>query len=167
MVRKSSESDPKKYTKPALRDRIKKCVTDGDKGGKAGQWSARKAQLVTHEYEKEGGGYAGGGRDAQQKSLKQWGAEKWTTADGKKAARKGGTTRYLPKKAWDELTPSQKKATNRKKQEGSRTGKQFVANTESAAVARKHAVKKTSAKKTSVKKTSAAKKTRKATAKKS
>ena len=32
----------------------------GDKGGKPGQWSARKAQLVAQRYEKTGGGYSGG-----------------------------------------------------------------------------------------------------------
>jgi hypothetical protein len=38
--------DDSKYTKPALRERIKKRITEGSKGGKPGQWSARKAQLV-------------------------------------------------------------------------------------------------------------------------
>lgn len=164
MVRQMSHSDPEKYTKPELRDKIKKNVTQGEKGGKPGQWSARKAQLVAHEYEAEGGGYKGG-RGRGQKSLKKWGDEKWHTSDGKKAEREGGTTRYLPDKAWKELTPAQKKATNRKKQEGSRAGKQFVANTEQAKEARRHATKSagkkattSGAKKTSTKK-SAAKRT--------
>ena len=69
------------------------------KGGNPGQWSARKAQLVTQEYEQEGGGYKEP-RNASQKSLKKWGDEHWTTADGKQARRAGGTTRYLPEKAW-------------------------------------------------------------------
>jgi hypothetical protein len=34
------------YTKPELRERIKNKVMAGTKGGKAGQWSARKAQIV-------------------------------------------------------------------------------------------------------------------------
>ena len=29
------------------------------RGGKAGQWSARKAQLLASEYKKAGGGYRG------------------------------------------------------------------------------------------------------------
>ena len=29
----------------------------GTKGGKAGQWSARKAQLLAKEYKAKGGGY--------------------------------------------------------------------------------------------------------------
>ena len=38
--------DDSKYTKPALRKRIFNQVKAGSKGGKPGQWSARKAQLV-------------------------------------------------------------------------------------------------------------------------
>ena len=34
------------YTKPELREKIKAEVVAGDKGGRPGQWSARKAQLV-------------------------------------------------------------------------------------------------------------------------
>ncbi len=45
------------YTKPALRKRIFNEVKAGGKGGKPGQWSARKAQLVASKYKKAGGGY--------------------------------------------------------------------------------------------------------------
>ena len=38
------------YTNPELRNRIKNRVMSGSKGGKPGQWSARKAQLVALEY---------------------------------------------------------------------------------------------------------------------
>jgi hypothetical protein len=38
--------DPNKYSKPELRESIKDRVMAGSKGGKPGQWSARKAQLV-------------------------------------------------------------------------------------------------------------------------
>ena len=55
--------DDSKYTKPELRERIKKRITAGSKGGKPGQWSARKAQMVASEYKKEGGGYLA---DAQE-----------------------------------------------------------------------------------------------------
>ena len=34
------------YTDPALRERLKAEITAGDKGGRPGQWSARKAQLL-------------------------------------------------------------------------------------------------------------------------
>ncbi len=144
MVKQMSHSDPGRYSDPELRDRIKEEVTRGDKGGKPGQWSARKAQLVAHEYEQQGGGYKQAPAKEQQ-SLKQWGDEKWRTEDGKKAERKGGTTRYLPEKAWEALSPEERSATNRKKQEGSKKGKQFVANTKPAAEARKKETSKTTA----------------------
>lgn len=138
----AQKSSPDTYTKPELRERIKKKVTAGNKGGNPGQWSARKAQLVAQEYEKEGGGYKKP-QNESQKSLKGWGDEKWTTSDHQQARRKGGTTRYLPEKAWDQLSPAQKKATNKKKTEASKRGKQFVSNTPAAAKARKKATKTT------------------------
>lgn len=119
------------YTKPELRERIKNQVMAGSKGGKPGQWSARKAQLVAQKYEAAGGGYTGS-KTKEQKKLSKWTKEKWQTSDKKPADRPGGTTRYLPKKAWDKLSPAEKAATNKKKQEGSRAGKQFVSNTPAA-----------------------------------
>jgi hypothetical protein len=117
-----------KYTKPKLRERIKNRILRGTSGGKAGQWSARKAQLLVQAYEKAGGGYKGG-RSKSQASLKKWGKEKWTTSDGKPSLRKGKDKRYLPKRVWDKLTPAQKAGANRTKAEGSKKGKQFVPNT--------------------------------------
>jgi len=122
------------YSKPALRKRIVAAVKAGTKGGKAGQWSARKAQLAAQRYEKAGGGYTGSRTRAQQ-SLGKWTKEKWRTSDGKPAIRDSGTTRYLPEKAWNQLSSSQKQATNRKKLQASRKGKQFVANTKAAKTA--------------------------------
>ena len=112
----------------------------GDKGGRAGQWSARKAQLVAHEYESQGGGYKHPRTDAQ-KSLKKWGDEDWHTADGKQAIEGEETHRYLPDAAWNELSPDQRKATDRKKVAASKKGKQFVPNTTAASKARKAATK--------------------------
>lgn len=133
---------PDNYTDSALRDRLKEEITAGDKGGKPGQWSARKAQLLTHEYEKAGGGYRSDQKTETQQHLEQWTDEQWQTSDGKPAEREGGTTRYLPKKAWDQLSPAEKKATNAKKKAGSKAGKPVVANTESAKKARKAATNK-------------------------
>ena len=113
-------------------------VKAGTAGGKAGQWSARKAQIVAQRYEKAGGGYTGTKTKAQS-NLSKWTKEKWTTSDGKPAIRKSGTTRYLPEKAWDKLTPKQKQATNSKKLQASKKGKQFVANTPAARQAGKKA----------------------------
>lgn len=119
------------YTKPELRERIKKRILAGSRGGKPGQWSARKAQLVAIEYRKAGGGYRGKPRKSQR-SLKKWTREEWTTSDGRPAIRKGGTRRYLPKAAWSKLTPGQIRATNRKKMQASKRGEQFVSNTRAA-----------------------------------
>ena len=144
-AKKSAAHPPKddNYTKPELREHIKEEVMAGDKGGKPGQWSARKAQLVAHEYAAEGGGYKHPRNETQQ-HLKQWGDEHWDTADGQPAIRddKEGheeTHRYLPDQAWKQLSPAEKKATDEKKVRGSRKGKQFVPNTEAASEARHHA----------------------------
>ena len=45
------------YTKPAMRKRLFSKIKAGSKGGKAGQWSARKAQMLAKEYKAKGGGY--------------------------------------------------------------------------------------------------------------
>ena len=124
------------YTDPALRERLKRRITAGTKGGRAGQWSARKAQLLARAYEEAGGGYRGG-RDERQRHLAEWTGEHWTTADGAAAERGDGTHRYLPEAAWGKLTAAQKRATDRKKVAGSRRGEQFVANTGAARRARK------------------------------
>jgi hypothetical protein len=122
------KSSSANYAKPELREKIKTKVIAGNKGGRPGQWSARKAQLVTNEYKSEGGGFKQP-RNAAQKSLKKWGDEKWHTSDDKKETRSKSTHRYLPEKAWKELSPSERKTTDRKKVLASRRGKQFVKNT--------------------------------------
>jgi hypothetical protein len=48
------------YTKPDLRERLKNKIKAGSSGGKPGQWSARKAQMLAKAYKKGGGGYKGG-----------------------------------------------------------------------------------------------------------
>lgn len=45
------------YTKPTMRKALFNKIKAGSKGGKPGQWSARKAQLLASEYKKKGGGY--------------------------------------------------------------------------------------------------------------
>lgn len=110
------------YTKPALRERIKDRVTASSKGGKPGQWSARKAQLVAAEYEKAGGGYKGA-KSGAQKSLSKWTREDWGTGSGKPSGKTG--ERYLPKAAREALTPAELGATNRAKREATAAGKQF------------------------------------------
>ena len=125
------------YTDPELRARIKAEIQAGDKGGRPGQWSARKSQLLVHEYEKQGGGYTSDERTPEQESLKQWEEEEWTTADGKPAERDGEMHRYLSREAWAKLTPEERKATDAKKLKGDSADIQFVANTAKAREARK------------------------------
>lgn len=45
------------YTKPEMRRRLFQQIKAGGKGGKPGQWSARKAQMLVRKYEAKGGGY--------------------------------------------------------------------------------------------------------------
>ena len=54
---KSRVNEAGNYTKPEMRKRQFNRIKAGTKGGKAGQWSARKAQLLAKEYKKRGGGY--------------------------------------------------------------------------------------------------------------
>jgi hypothetical protein len=126
------------YTDPELRARLKDEIQAGDRGGRPGQWSARKSQLLTHEYEAAGGGYRHEGeRTASQRHLQEWTEQDWHTADGDARARDGdGTARYLPDAAWELLSDEEKRATDRKKRSGTA---QHVANTEAAKQARKAA----------------------------
>jgi hypothetical protein len=45
------------YTKPTLRKNLFRRILLGSKGGKAGQWSGRKAQFLARQYKEAGGGY--------------------------------------------------------------------------------------------------------------
>ena len=54
---KSRVNEAGNYTKPGLRKRIFNRIKAGGKGGKPGQWSARKAQMLASAYKKAGGGY--------------------------------------------------------------------------------------------------------------
>ena len=60
---------------------------------------------------------------APQKSLFNWGKQKWRTSDGSPSK---GKKRYLPDAAWKSLSASEKAATNRAKAKGNKKGKQFV-----------------------------------------
>jgi hypothetical protein len=115
------------YTKPELRKRLKNQIMSGTKGGKAGQWSARKAQLLAQAYEKAGGGYSGS-KTASQKSLSKWTKEKWGTKSGKPSVQGSRATgeRYLPEKARKALSAEEYARTSAAKREGLHKGKQFV-----------------------------------------
>ena len=57
MKKKSTVNKAGNYTKPGMRKRLFKRIMAGSKGGRSGQWSARKAQMLAREYKKAGGGY--------------------------------------------------------------------------------------------------------------
>jgi hypothetical protein len=61
---------------------------------------------------------------APQKSLKDWGDQKWSTKSGKPSSKTG--ERYLPEKAIKALSASEYAATTKAKREGTKAGKQFV-----------------------------------------
>jgi hypothetical protein len=56
-AKKSTVNKAGNYTKPAMRKRIFSRIKSGSKGGKSGQWSARKAQMLAKAYKAAGGGY--------------------------------------------------------------------------------------------------------------
>lgn len=54
---KSKVNEAGNYTKPTMRKRLFESIKAGTKGGAAGQWSARKAQMLAKQYKGAGGGY--------------------------------------------------------------------------------------------------------------
>ena len=100
------------YTDPAMRERLKRKIMVGDRGGRPGQWSARKAQLLAAEYEKAGGGYTGG-RSKAQRSLSKWTKQDWHTKSGKPSLKTG--ERYLPAAAIRALSSAEYAASTRAK----------------------------------------------------
>lgn len=90
----------------------------GEKGGKAGQWNARKAQLAVQEYKRRGGKYTGTPRN--KTSLAKWTREDWGYIDGKKG------NRYLPAKVRKKMTPKEKRVENRRKRSATKKGKQYA-----------------------------------------
>ena len=57
--KKSTVNASGNYTKPTMRKRLFNQIKAGSKGGRPGQWSARKAQLLAKQYKAAGGGYRG------------------------------------------------------------------------------------------------------------
>ena len=60
MAKKKSKSTVNKagnYTKPTMRKNLFNKIKRGGKGGKPGQWSASKAQMLAKQYKAKGGGY--------------------------------------------------------------------------------------------------------------
>ena len=111
---------------PSKWKRIVASVKASGKGGRPGQWSARKAQLATQRYKKSGGGYKG--PKPANNSLSRWTKQEWTTKSGKPSTQgpKATGERYLPKKAIQGLSSAEYAATTKAKRAGRAQGKQFV-----------------------------------------
>ena len=129
------EARLKKYEKTygkegaKVRNRIfKRILANAQDGTKAGQWSARKSQSLTEDYEKamKGKGkkaYKTSKRTKTQKSLKKWGDQNWKTKSGQDSSKTG--ERYLPEKAIKALTDKEYTKTSAKKRKDMKQGKQF------------------------------------------
>ena len=112
-----------KKTDPAKWERAKASA----KAKMGGKHSARAMQLATKLYKESGGGYSGAKSSGNK--LAKWTKEDWGTKSGKPSTVGKDATgeRYLPKKAREALTSSEYAATTRAKREGTKKGKQFVA----------------------------------------
>ncbi|APC35904.1 hypothetical protein A9R04_14960 [Nocardiopsis dassonvillei] len=141
---KDADDYRRDYTDPKLRERLKERIKASDKGGAAGKWSARKSQLLTQEYEREGGGYRRPDRrSGEQRDLRKWTEEEWQTASGDARARDsgseepGGTDRYLPRHAWEQLSPRERRQAQRTKRRDDGQGKGRSPNPPAAESARR------------------------------
>ncbi|PAP78654.1 hypothetical protein BSZ37_04295 [Rubrivirga marina] len=117
---------PDDYTDPELRWRLKEAIQASGKGGDEGEWSARKAQLLTQAYEKRGGSYIGE-KSERQTSLEDWTEQDWQTADGSADAASGDhMDRYLPRDAWALLSESARNEAERTKERADDAGRQVA-----------------------------------------
>jgi hypothetical protein len=113
----ATKKDPAKWAKA-------KADAKAKMGGKH---SARAMQEAVRLYKERGGGYSGA--KSSSNKLSKWTKEDWGTKSGKPSTVGKGATgeRYLPKKAREALSPAEYAATTKAKREGTRKGKQFVA----------------------------------------
>jgi len=102
-VQEGSAARTVQRTDPALWEAVKAEVTASDKGGRPGQWSARKAQRSVQLYKERGGSYLGP-KDPDN-ALARWTDQDWRTRSGGESLETG--ERYLPDAAFDRLTVAQ------------------------------------------------------------
>jgi hypothetical protein len=121
MAGKTAKDYAGDYTQPELRARIKERLKASAKGGRPGQWSARKSQLLAQEYRRQGGGFRRG-KQAAQRSLEAWTGQDWRGAGGQARVRgqargrgRGRMHRYLPRTAWQLLSPKEREQAERSK----------------------------------------------------
>lgn len=125
----SAMTDTAERTDPDLWETVKAEITAGAKGGRKGEWSARKAQMAVAAYKKRGGTYKD--KPDVDNSLHQWTQEDWGTKSGKKSGDTG--ERYLPKAARDSLSNEEYRRTTARKKADRAKGKQFSAQPEDIA----------------------------------
>lgn len=99
---------------PKLWAEIKAQYHRNAKGGPAGKWNARKAQMAVVEYKKRSlANYGDSGyrtpRPSKNNTLVKWTAEDWGYAG------RAGDSRYLPRKVRDKLSPAERRQENRAK----------------------------------------------------
>ena len=126
---KSKVNEAGNYTKPSLRKRLFNEIKSSSKGGRSGQWSARKAQMLAKRYKDAGGGYKLMALKKSQKSLKKWTKQKWRTPSGKKSSDTGEV--YAPSATIKKLKSTKAgraklAAANKKKRAATKKGKQHA-----------------------------------------
>ena len=114
-----------KRTNEKLWKKVVSKIKKAKKGGKANQWSARKAQLAVKQYKKLGGKYVN--KKSKSNKLVKWTNEDWGTKSGKNSVmgKRATGERYLPRKARKALSKKQYKKTSMKKRKDLKHGKQF------------------------------------------
>lgn len=127
--RRNPQGTTAQRSDPDLWEEVKAEVTAGSKGGRPGQWSARKAQLAVTLYKQRGGDYIG--PKSPRNSLVRWTRQEWRTKSGRPSLETG--ERYLPKAAIQALSDREYAATTRAKRVGMRRGEQFVPQPEDVA----------------------------------
>ena len=135
----AKESGDEKYTDPELREQMREEVKAPETRA-AGQGSGRLASRnsSTRSTRDKAAATNKGERNESQKHFKMWADEEWQTEEGEAKARDGDEiAHYLPKKAWENMSNEEKRATGQRKREGSRKREQYVPNTEEAKEARK------------------------------
>lgn len=111
----ATKLDPQKWARAKAKAKAKM----------GGKHSARAMQLAVKYYKDMGGRY--GGSKSSSNKLSKWTKQDWgyvNKGDEKKPKSQKG--RYLPKSVRTSLTDAQKRATNRKKKEATKKGKQYA-----------------------------------------
>lgn len=112
-------------TNPVLWKSVVQSVKKSNKGGKPGQWSARKAQLAVKIYKSRGGRYSS--KKSKSNSLHKWTKEKWRTKSGKSSIMGPNPTgeRYLPSKVIKQISSKEYNYSTKLKRLAIRKGKQY------------------------------------------